>query len=226
MNPRIWVAALVLAVILGALVVLETSGVITLEAVKRQHAAIAAHYDAHPWRTALLYFLFALAYTTTSAPGGAVLAMLAGAIFGLVLGTVLMSFASAIGATFAFLASRFLFRDAVRRHFGERLRAIDEGMRRDGALYLFTLRLVPLFPFFMVNALMGVTRIRTFTYYWVGQLGMLFGTVIYVNAGTQLAKVQSVEDVLSPGLIASLVALALFSLGARTAVRRLRRRGT
>ncbi len=133
-------------------------------------------------------------------------------------GTVIVSFASTIGATLAFLAARFLFRDSVENRFGDRLNAVNEGMKKDGAFYLFTLRLIPVFPFFMINLLMGLTAIKTRTFFWVSQLGMLAGTIVYVNAGTQLGKITSLSDILSPGLVFSFVLLGLFPLLAKTVI--------
>src|SRR5690606_17025192 len=135
---------------------------------------------------------------------------LAGAVFGFLAGLVIVSFASTIGATLAFLSSRLLFRDAVRRRFGGRLAALERGFERDGPFYLFTLRLVPAVPFFLVNLLMGLTPIRARTFYWVSQLGMLPGTLVYVNAGRELGRVESLAGILSPALVASFVALAAF----------------
>jgi uncharacterized membrane protein YdjX (TVP38/TMEM64 family) len=131
-------------------------------------------------------------------------------MFGLLWGTVIVSFASSIGATLAFLMSRFLLRDWVSRRFGQRLAAIDEGVKREGAFYLFTLRLVPAFPFFLVNLLFGLTGMKTQVYYWVSQVGMLAGTVVYVNAGTQLAKLDSLSGILSPACSAHLPCSASF----------------
>src|SRR6185503_10907769 len=132
-----------------------------------------------------------------------VLTLVGGALFGLVWGTVLVSFASTLGATIAFLAARFLFRSAVQARFGARLKAIDEGVAREGAFYLFTLRLVPLFPFFLINLAMGLTALPVRTFYWVSQLGMLAGTIVYVNAGTELSKIESLHGILSPALLVS-----------------------
>lgn len=123
-----------------------------------------------------------------------------------------MSFASTIGATLAFLAARFLFKDSIQAKFGDRLKDINEGIARDGAFYLFTLRLVPLFPFFVINLLMGLTTLKTRTFYWVSQLGMLAGTLVYVNAGTQLAKIESLSGILSPALVGSFALLGVFPL--------------
>lgn len=168
-----------------------------------------AVYQANPLLVIGIFFLAYVAFTGASVPGALILTLAAGAIFGVGTGTLVVSFASAIGATFAFLASRFLFHDAVQARFAERLRPINAGIARDGAFYLFSLRLVPVFPFFAVNLLMGLTPIRTWTYYWVSQLGMLLGTIVYVNAGTQLARIENLRDIASPGLLASFAALGL-----------------
>ena len=156
--------------------------------------------------------------TALSFPGAALLTLAGGAVFGLLWGTVIVSFASTIGATLAFLMSRFLLRDWVAGRFGQRLAAIDEGVRREGGFYLFTLRLVPAFPFFLVNLLLGLTAMKTRTYFWVSQIGMLAGTVVYVNAGTQLAKLDSLSGILSPSLLGSFVLLGIFPLIARKLV--------
>src|SRR5471030_1847423 len=137
--------------------------------------------------------------TAASLPVAGIMTLAAGAIFGLAWGTLIVSFASSIGATLAFLASRFVLRDWIQQKFGEKLRAIDSGVEKEGGFYLFTLRLVPAFPFFVINLAMGLTSMRTRTFYWVSQLGMLAGTVVYVNAGTQIAQIESLRGILSPG---------------------------
>lgn len=182
---------------------------LTLDALKSQRSAMEAAYQADPLLVMGIFLLIYVALTAMSVPGAVILTLAAGAIFGVATGTVIVSFASAIGATLAFLASRYLFHDAVQSRFAARLKPVNEGMARDGAFYLFSLRLVPVFPFFAVNLLMGLTPIRTWTYYWVSQTGMLLGTLVYVNAGTQLAHIQALRDVASPGLIASFAALGL-----------------
>ena len=139
-------------------------------------------------------------------------------MFGLFWGTLLVSFASSLGATLAFLAARFLARDWVKARFGPRLAAIDRGVERDGGFYLFTLRLVPAFPFFMINLVMGLTPMRAWTFYWVSQVGMLAGTIVYVNAGTQLAAIDSLRGILSPALIGSFALLGIFPLIAKKIV--------
>jgi uncharacterized membrane protein YdjX (TVP38/TMEM64 family) len=171
--------------------------------------------QASPIATALGFFGLYVLATALSLPGAVILTLAAGALFGLVGGTLIVSFASSLGAALAFLASRFLLRDLVQARFGNRLKAINDGMAKDGPMYLFTLRLVPLFPFFLVNLLMGLTPIRTLSYYWVSQLGMLAGTLVYVNAGTQLAQITSLSGILSPGLLFSFALLGVFPMLAR-----------
>ncbi len=183
---------------------------LSFENVKAQQAAIDAYYQAHPLATALCFFLFYVAVTGLSLPGAAIMTLAAGAIFGLGWGGVIVSFASSIGATLAFLASRFLLRDWVQQKFGQQLRAINEGVARDGGLYIFTLRLIPAVPFFVINLAMGLTLVRTWTFYWVSQVGMLAGTLVYVNAGTELAQLETLSGTLSPGLISAFVLLAVF----------------
>ncbi len=186
--------------------------------VKAQQAAIAGYYAAHPWQTAAGFFALYVAITGLSLPGAAVMTLVAGAVFGLLWGTVLVSFASSLGATLACLASRFLLRDWVQRRFGRQLRAMNEGVEKEGGFYLFTLRLIPAVPFFVINLAMGLTPMRAATFYWVSQLGMLAGTVVYVNAGTQLAAIESPAGILSPGLIGAFALLGLFPLIAKKIV--------
>ncbi|HEX6689950.1 MAG TPA: FAD-dependent oxidoreductase, partial [Burkholderiales bacterium] len=178
-----------------------------------------AWYQAHPWQTAAGFFAVYVAATALSLPGAATLLTLAaGATFGLLWGTVLVSFASSLGATLAFLASRFVLRGWVQERFGAYLRGINEGVAKEGAFYLFTLRLIPAVPFFAINLAMGLTPLRAGTFYWVSQLGMLAGTVVYVNAGTQLGALESPAGILSPGLIGAFVLLGLFPLAAKRLV--------
>jgi pyruvate/2-oxoglutarate dehydrogenase complex dihydrolipoamide dehydrogenase (E3) component/uncharacterized membrane protein YdjX (TVP38/TMEM64 family) len=197
---------------------------LTLEGLKSGQAQFAAWRAQAPLLVAGAFFAGYVLVTALSLPGAAVMTLAAGALFGLAAGTVLVSFASSIGATLAFLVARFVLRDWVQGRFGERLKAVNAGMARDGAFYLFTLRLVPIFPFFMVNLVMGLVPIRPWTFYWVSQLGMLAGTVVYVNAGTQLASIESLGGILSPGLILSFALLGLFPLLARHLLGWLQRR--
>lgn len=171
------------------------------------------------------YFFGYIAVAALSLPGAAILTLLAGAVFGVAVGTAVVSFASTIGATFAFLAARFLLGKGLQEKYGDKLRRVNEGVRKEGKLYLFTMRLIPAFPFFLVNILMGLTPLRAGAFYWVSQLGMLPGTVVYVNAGTQLAKLDSPAGILSPALILSFVALGLFPIVAKKIVGAVRARG-
>ena len=195
-----------------------------LEYLKQQQAVMDAFYGRQPLTTALYYFLLYIVITGLSLPGAAILTLAGGAIFGLLWGTVIVSFASTIGATLAFLFSRYLFRDAIQGRFADKLTAINRGMAEEGAFYLFTLRLVPLFPFFIINLVMGLTPIRALTFFLVSQAGMLAGTIVYVNAGTQIAKIEQLKDIASPGLILSFVLLGIFPLLAKKAVDYLKRR--
>lgn len=207
-----------LAAIAFAFFYFNLSQYLTLGALKASQAEFTDYYRQSPVVVIAAFFLIYVAVAGASLPGAAILTLAAGALFGLVIGTVVVSFASSIGATLAFFASRYLFRDAVRARFGNRLRAIDAGVARDGAFYLFTLRLVPAFPFFLVNLLMGLTTIRALTFYIVSQLGMFAGTLVFVNAGTQLASITSLAGIASPALIASFVALGIFPWIARAIV--------
>jgi pyruvate/2-oxoglutarate dehydrogenase complex dihydrolipoamide dehydrogenase (E3) component/uncharacterized membrane protein YdjX (TVP38/TMEM64 family) len=171
-----------------------------------------------------VYFLIYVLATALSIPGAVIITLAGGAIFGLWQGLLIVSFASTVGATLAFLASRFLLRDWVEARFGQRLADINTGVNREGGFYLFTLRLIPVVPFFLINLLMGLTRMKVWTYYWVSQIGMLAGTAVYVNAGTQLAQLDSVQGILSPALLGSFVLLGIFPLIARRIVAAVQKR--
>lgn len=195
-----------------------------LSYLKEKQAAIDTFYDQQPLTTVLSYFLLYIIITGLSLPGAAILTLAGGAIFGITWGTVIVSFASTIGATLAFLFSRYLFREYIQGRFADKLTAINKGMEEEGAFYLFTLRLVPIFPFFIINLVMGLTPIRTIIFFLVSQAGMLAGTIVYVNAGTQIAKIEQLKDILSPGLILSFALLGLFPLIAKKTVDYLKKR--
>lgn len=222
MKRALIVAAILLVV--GTFFALDLHRALTLEALRAGIGDWQAWRDADPLQAALLFGLAYVGVAALSLPGAAILTLAAGALFGLGWGALIVSFASSIGATLAFLVARHLLRDSVQQRFGQRLAAIDDGIARDGAWYLFTLRLVPAFPFFLINLLMGLTRLPTFTFYWVSQLGMLAGTLVYVNAGTQLAAVDSLAGILSPGLWLSFALLGIFPWLARSALRTWQRR--
>jgi pyruvate/2-oxoglutarate dehydrogenase complex dihydrolipoamide dehydrogenase (E3) component/uncharacterized membrane protein YdjX (TVP38/TMEM64 family) len=213
-DKRWWVlAAIVTAAI--AFFALGLGHYLTLDFIKAEQGALEARRAANPLGAAFAFFAIYIVVTGLSLPGATILTLAAGAIFGLAWGTLIASFAASIGATLAFLLSRLVLRDWVRAKFGERLKSIDEGVERDGGFYLFTLRLVPAFPFFLVNLAMGLTRIGTLTFYAVSQIGMLAGTLVYVNAGTQLARIEKLSDVASPELLASFALLGIFPLIAK-----------
>ncbi len=185
---------------------------LSLEYLKDSQARFAALYHERPVLVIGAYMLIYILVTALSLPGAAILTLAGGALFGLVTGLVIVSFASSIGATLACVAARFILRDWVQDKFGDKLTAINKGIAEEGAFYLFTLRLIPVFPFFVINLVMGLTTMRIFTFYWVSQLGMLAGTAVFVNAGKELAKIDSLAGILSPGLIGSFVVLGLFPL--------------
>ena len=204
-----------IAMLIGSFFYFGLGQYLTLESLKTQQVAIENYRAANPLFSVLWYVSVYIVVTALSLPGATILTLAGAAVFGLLWGTIIVSFASTIGATLAFLAARFLFRDSVESKFGDRLNAINEGITHDGTFYLLSLRLVPLFPFFMINMLMGLTSMKTWTFYWVSQVGMLAGTIVYVNAGTQLARIESLSDILSPALLASFVLLGVFPMVAK-----------
>ncbi len=194
----------------------------TLEQLKTRQADFAVYYSEHPNLTLGAYFGVYILATALSLPGATILTLGSGALFGFWTGILLVSFASSLGATLAFLASRFFLRDFIQTRFADRLKTINEGVEKKGAFYLFTLRLIPGFPFFLINLAMGLTPIRTWTFYWVSQLGMLAGTAVYVNAGTQLSQIDSLKDILSLPLVASFAAIGLLPWVSKAALSYLR----
>ena len=206
---------LILAIVAGLIVVyfvFDLGQYLDLDYFKQQQERIMAYRESFPIRTAAIFLIAYILVTGLSLPGAAIATLVGGAIFGLLWGTVLVSFASVIGASCAFLVSRHILRDTIQSRYGDRLRTINEGCEKDGAVYLFTLRMVPLFPFFLINLLMGLTPMRLGMFFIVSQIGMLPGTIVYVNAGTQIAKIDSLGSILSPALIASFVLLGIFPL--------------
>ncbi len=188
---------------------------LSLEALKTQRAHLVAYDQQNPILSVVIYMLVYIVITALSLPGATILTLIGGALFGLSLGVFIVSFASTIGATLAFLGARFLFRDSINTRFGSKLKAMNEGIEKEGAFYLFTLRLVPVVPFFMINLVMGLSSLKSWTFYWVSQLGMLAGTMVYVNAGTQLGKLESLSGILSPKLLGAFVLLGGFPLIAK-----------
>ena len=218
MRFRQVLVLLLLALVIGAFVVLDLRYYLSFEQLKASQAGFAQLHAQQPFMVAAVYFAVYVLATALSIPGAVIITLAGGAVFGLWQGLLLVSFASTLGATLAFLASRFVLREWVEARFGQRLADINAGVEKEGAFYLFTLRLIPVGPFFLINLLMGLTRMKTWTYYWVSQIGMLAGTAVYVNAGTQLAQLDSVRGILSPALLGSFVLLGLFPLIARRIV--------
>lgn len=188
---------------------------LTLEGLNAGQAKFQAWLSDYPVLVSAAYFVLYVIVTALSLPGATIMTLAGGALFGLAWGLLLVSFASTLGATLAFLVARYVLRDTVQGRFGERLTAINKGVEKEGGFYLFTLRLVPVFPFFLINLLMGLTPIKAWTFYWVSQTGMFAGTLVYVNAGTQLGQLESLSGILSPSLLISFTLLGLFPLVAK-----------
>lgn len=216
--------AVVVAALIASFFYFNLNTYLTLDGLKNSIDDFRQWRDASPVLVLGGFFLIYVVVTALSLPGAAILTITAGALFGLFEGLLLASFASSIGALLAFLVSRYILRDTIKKKFPERLTAIDKGVEREGAFYLFTLRLVPLFPFFLINLLMGLTAIKSWTFYWVSQLGMLAGTFVFVNAGTQLAQLNSLQGILSLDLILSFVLLGVFPLIAKAIINLIKKR--
>ena len=216
MKKIILVAGLLIIVLLFFM--FDLGQYLTLDYIKSQQQVIDQYYAENRVLTQIGFFVLYVVITGASLPGATILTLAGGAIFGLFTGLLLISFASTIGASIAFLVSRYLFRDSVQSRFGSSLKSINDGIDRDGPFYLFALRLVPAFPFFVINLVMGLTRLRLWTFFWVSQVGMLAGTAVYVNAGTQLAQIESASGIFSTGIIVSFVLLAMLPFIAKKAI--------
>jgi uncharacterized membrane protein YdjX (TVP38/TMEM64 family) len=210
------VKKLIIIVVLIGIVILfrayHLERFLSLEYIRNSQERFAALYAAHPLQVVGAYFVLYVVVAALSLPGATAMTLAGGALFGMWVGLVTVSFASTIGATLACLVARFVLRDWVQNRFGDRLKAINEGIEREGAFYLFTLRLVPIFPFFVINLVMGLTKMPLRTFYWVSQVGMLAGTVVYVNAGKELARIDSLAGIMSPRLLLSFAVLGLFPI--------------
>lgn len=217
MKTKVLLGCVVLALI-AAFFIFDPNQYFNLEYLKEQRASLQNLNAENPLLIAGAFFLVYVAFTALALPAALLLTVSAGAIFGFIKGTIIVSFASTIGATVAFLLTRYLFHDSIQAKFGDRLETINNGIEREGAFYVFGLRLVPYFPFFMVNALLALTKLKTWTYYWASQLGMLAATAVFVNAGTQLAEIQSLGDIVSPKLLASFALLGVFPIVAKYAL--------
>lgn len=215
MNTRKLLVIAVIAALITAFFVFDINQYLTLEYIKTQQESLQALTEEHPVLMLGGFFVLYVVVTALSLPGAAVMSLAGAAVFGFLPALIIVSFASSIGATLAFIVARFLLHDTVQAKFGNRLKAINEGVRKDGAFYLFSMRLVPAIPFFLINLLMALTPIKTWTFYWVSQVGMLAGTAVYVNAGTQLGQLESLGGLLSPELIGSFLLLAAFPWIAR-----------
>lgn len=206
---------LILGLILVAIIIflgVNFSQYLTLENAKAQQEALTTYIDQNFVFSAAIYFVAYIAITAFSIPGAAVVTLLGAALFGFWTSLLLVSFASTMGATLAFLSSRYLLRDWVQNKFGNKLIAINQGVEKDGAFYLFSLRLIPVFPFFLINLLMGLTPMSVGRFYLTSQVGMLPGTAVYLNAGTQLATIESLSGIISPAVLASFALLGLFPI--------------
>ncbi|MBT8490894.1 MAG: TVP38/TMEM64 family protein, partial [Deltaproteobacteria bacterium] len=215
MSSKLLQKLVIVAVIIALIIVFyvfDLGHYFTLSYLKASKEAFTELYGQHRILVIGIYMLIYIVSTSLSLPGAAVLTLGGGALFGVIVGTVIVSFASTIGATLACFFARFLFRDWVQNKFGDKLETVNRGIETEGSLYLFTLRLIPVFPFFVINLVMGLTTMPLVTFYWVSQVGMLAGTIVYVNAGKELAKIDSLSGIMSPSLIISFVILGIFPL--------------
>lgn len=213
-----FLVVILVVVLIASYFAFDLGQYLTLEYVKSQRAALQDFYNNNQALMLSGYFLVYVAVTALSLPGATIMTLVGGAVFGLTNGLVVISFASTLGATLAFLISRFVLRDYVQNKFKDKLNAINAGVEREGDFYLFTLRLIPLFPFFVINLVMGLTPMRAWRFYLVSQIGMLPGTIVYVNAGSQLGALESLSGILSPTLILSFALLGIFPLLAKKLV--------
>ena len=218
MSKNVVKKLLLVAVIIGIVVVcwlLNLGRYLSLSYVKTSLDGFKTLYAEHRVLVILIYFLIYVIAASLSLPGAVILTIAGGALFGLLTGTLIVSFASTIGATLACFVARFLLRDWVQGKFGDRILKINEGIEKEGAFYLFALRLIPVFPFWIINLVMGLTKMPLWRFYWVSQLGMLIGTIVYVNAGKELAKIDSLKGIVSPSLITSFVLLGFFPIAVK-----------
>jgi uncharacterized membrane protein YdjX (TVP38/TMEM64 family) len=225
MNPKIILAGLVV-VLIATFFIFDLQQYLNLQYLKAQKDALNDLYQASPVLISAIYFFVYLAVAALALPAAAILTLAGGAIFGFWQGLLLVSFASTIGATIAFLLTRYLFHDSVQKKFGKRLEAVNRGIENEGAFYVFGLRFVPFIPFVVVNSLLALTKLKTTTFYWASQLGMLIGTAVYVNAGTQLAEIDNAGDILSFKLLLSFVLLGIFPIAAKHLLNWFRNRQT
>lgn len=214
---------LTMAALVALFFLFDLQRYLSLAEIKTHQEVFQQVYASNRMLSLIGYFALYVLVTALSLPGAVIMTLAGGALFGFLPALIVVSFASAIGATLAFLVSRFLLRDWVQHKFRERLQVLNAGIENEGGFYLFTLRLVPIFPFFVINLVMGLTPMRTSTFYWVSQLGMLAGTAVYVNAGTRLGQMQTVNGILSAELLLSFALLGVFPLLARKTVALMKR---
>jgi uncharacterized membrane protein YdjX (TVP38/TMEM64 family) len=218
MNKKILQKIVILILVVGLIAVFTRFNLgqyLTLSYIKESQEKFQFLYSEHRAAVITGYMLSYILVTALSLPGAAIMTLAAGALFGLVTGTIIVSFASTIGATLACFVSRFILREWVQRKVGDKLATINAGIEKEGGFYLFSLRLIPLFPFWLINLVMGLTKMPLKTFYWVSQIGMFAGTIVYVNAGRELGKIESISGIISPTLIFSFVLLGLFPIIAK-----------
>jgi len=215
MNKKKLSLIILFVIVIGLFFALDLGQYLNLAYIKSKQEVINSYYSLNPIRTGLIFFISYILITGVSLPGASIMTLIGGAIFGVSWGTILVSFGSTLGATMAFLVVRYLFHDSIQKRYSKQLEPINKGIEKEGGFYLFTIRLVPAFPFFIINALMALTPIKTIHFALVSQIGMFPATIVYVNAGTQLAKIESLGDILSTELIISFVLLGIFPLLAK-----------
>lgn len=206
---------LVIAIFIAVFFYYDAGQYLSLEYIKDTQNQLLTYYSNSPFIVISVFFLFYVAVTALSLPGATIMTLAAGMLFGLTWGVVIVSFASTIGASLAFIIARFILHDAIQKKYADKLERVNNGIKNEGAFYLFALRLVPLFPFFLINIIMGLTPIRLWTFFWVSQVGMLLGTVVYVYAGTELAKISTLSDIVSLRLLIAFSILGLFPIAAK-----------
>ena len=226
MLKKVVILLVLIMVVTGAWFVFDLHQYFSFYYIQSQQAAWQQALQENPFTVAFIFFAVYVLVTALSLPGAAVMTLAAGALFGVVYGTILVSFASTIGATLAFIIARYIARDWVQARFAQQLHTINKGIEEEGGFYLFSLRLIPAFPFFLINIVMALTPIKVWQFYWISQLGMLAGTVVYVNAGTQLSQLESMQGILSLDLILSFVALGILPLVAKKLINGIRARRT
>jgi uncharacterized membrane protein YdjX (TVP38/TMEM64 family) len=215
MNKAKLLVALLIVALISAVFVLGLHQYLSLDFLRAQQQSMQIFVEQNLTGAAVAFFFLYVTVAALNIPGAAIMTLAAGAVFGVVVGVIVVSFASAVGATLAFLLSRYLLRDYVERKFSWATEKINRGVEREGGYYLFTLRLVPVFPFFVINMVMALTRLQTQTFYWVSQIGMFPATVVYVNAGTQLGRIEDAADILSPAVLGSFALLGVFPIVAK-----------